>query len=68
MRRARAIRRHGRMFELGMVAEYKLRSGALLQDVAGTDQSTFPAFMMIGIPILAEELDRLATAPAPLGE
>jgi heterodisulfide reductase subunit C len=30
------VRRHGRMFELGLVVEYKLRSGALLQDAAST--------------------------------
>ncbi len=30
------VRQHGRMFELGMVLEYKLRSGALLQDAAST--------------------------------
>jgi heterodisulfide reductase subunit C2 len=30
------IRHHGRMFELGMVLEYKLRSGALFQDAAST--------------------------------
>jgi heterodisulfide reductase subunit C2 len=30
------IRQHGRMFELGMVLEYKLRSGALFQDAAST--------------------------------
>jgi heterodisulfide reductase subunit C len=27
------VRHHGRMFEVGMVLEYKLRSGALMQDV-----------------------------------
>ncbi len=26
------IRRHGRLFELGLIGEYKLRTGALLQD------------------------------------
>jgi heterodisulfide reductase subunit C len=30
------VRQHGRMFELGMVVEYKLRSGALVQDAAST--------------------------------
>jgi heterodisulfide reductase subunit C2 len=30
------VRRHGRMFELGLVVEYKLRSGALMQDAAST--------------------------------
>jgi heterodisulfide reductase subunit C2 len=30
------VRRHGRMFELGMVAEYQLRSGALGQDALST--------------------------------
>lgn len=30
------VRQHGRMFELGMVLEYKLRSGALMQDAAAT--------------------------------
>ena len=30
------VRRYGRMFELGMVLEYKLRSGALVQDAAST--------------------------------
>jgi len=30
------VRRFGRMYELGMVLEYKLRSGALLQDAAST--------------------------------
>ena len=30
------IRQHGRMFELGMVVDYKLRSGALLQDAVST--------------------------------
>jgi len=28
-----AIERHGRLFEFGMIAEYKLRSGALFDDV-----------------------------------
>jgi heterodisulfide reductase subunit C len=30
------VRQHGRMFELGTLLEYKLRSGALLQDAAAT--------------------------------
>jgi heterodisulfide reductase subunit C len=30
------IRSHGRMFELGLVLQYKMRSGALLQDAAST--------------------------------
>jgi heterodisulfide reductase subunit C2 len=30
------VRWHGRMFELGMVLDYKLRSGALLQDAEST--------------------------------
>jgi heterodisulfide reductase subunit C2 len=30
------VRRHGRMFELGMVIEYKLRTGAIMQDAAST--------------------------------
>jgi heterodisulfide reductase subunit C2 len=30
------VRQNGRMFELGMVLDYKLRSGALLQDAAST--------------------------------
>src|SRR5512140_1467722 len=30
------VRRHGRMFELGMVVDYKLRTGSLWQDAAST--------------------------------